>query len=273
MTEFVYETITTEDGNHRAQVILDEHSYDMRPDGDCYGTVLYQEQGYGSRVSLWAERHKSTDSFEDAYETLWNELRDLRQVEAILRGTANMCECGRFMKYVESEDEWIPVGALVDADLLCAYGDGETEFCEPRFDFKDNPVVGFDTVELREGRLVNIVSLADLKIWGWESVEAFNTAMTEMDRHGDDPSKDNLHDFEAYANGDVYLVTVESKVIETTIIKSLDQKVIRESEHETWVEHDDHMTCHGFYGTEHALNEAKSFIKFIEDNKEQEVSA
>jgi hypothetical protein len=266
MNDFIAESVLSEDGNTRAQVILDEHSYDMRPDGDCYGTVLYQEGGYyRSSVSVWCERHKSTDDVESAYCSVWDDLRDLDDVEAVLRGKANVCEeCGEHLTYIEGEQA---------AKTLCPNRDegNDQGWHVERYDFSENPIVGFDITELREGRLVNIVTMEDLKTWGWETVEAFDEAMSAAGRPGVDPSEGNLADFEAYANGDVYFVSVERKVIEATQIKTLDQRVIRESSRETWEECED-GTLHGFYSTEYALAYAKSVIEDL-DNRDKELSA
>jgi hypothetical protein len=269
MNDYIAETVLSEDGNHRAQVILDQFSYDMKPDGDCYGTVLYQETGfYRGNVDVWCERYKSTDDMESAYSSLWDDFRDLDLIESVLRGKANVCEeCGSSIDY---DDDGEPIEERCssapedEADELS----GHVE----RYDFSDNPIVGFDTTELREGRLVNIVTMEDLKTWGWETVEAFDEAMTAAGRPGVDPSEGNLTDFEAYANGDVYFVTVERRVIETTQIRTLTQHVIRESIREAWEEREDYGTLHGYYSTESALEYAKSVIEEI-DNEIKEKSA
>lgn len=93
--------------------------------------------------------------------------------------------------------------------------------------------------------IVNIVTSADLKIWGWDE-NPDNWPHAE-DGHKLRPCENNLVEWEAWANGDVWYYTIE-KLVHWT---SDDSDV---SDRDTWEEV---SSCAGFYGEEYAAQSAR----------------
>lgn len=254
--ESIIDTLTSEDGKFRVSVISDFDP--MKPDGECYGTVLW-DYGWRRDSETVAERYKSTDDWESVYDRLWRALGDTEDVEMVLRGTSNICEdCETFID-VEGRDS--------EGSFHCGEDfAGEDYDHEPAYDFSSNPVVGFDTHDTRDGKFIAIVTLADLKVWGWESMDAYRAAQGDKD-----PSEHCLHDFVAWAEGDVYGIREEKledpyKVHKHITITDLNDTFV--SEHNSVVVMDEDWTetecVWGYYGYEYAKQYAETLVRDYE---------
>lgn len=242
-----FETITSNDGNLRVRVDYDPCP--LAPDGDFFGTVLREGTSYyDTGVSHVASRHQCDDGdIEDAYETLSSMLQDIDQVENVLRGNASVCmQCDQYFSPLEQD-----IAGVSKCDYAYEEG-GLHEMWESPI---TSPVVGFDTLDLRDRRFINIVTLADLNIWGWKSVAEFN----EVVGNGKDPSDGNLKEFEAWAEGDVYMLTTESRVFVDSLVSDAKSGApIRMESSTDWDEMDGLVG--GYYGLEYALQTAHEIV-------------
>lgn len=102
--------------------------------------------------------------------------------------------------------------------------------------------VGFDYFDTRDGKFVNIVTMADLNLWGFTSV----TEHQEQTGNAD-PSSGNLDEWRAYVEGDVYYFSIEKRVTWTPDDPGFEAR-------EEWETVD---STGGFYGYEHARDTAR----------------
>lgn len=101
-------------------------------------------------------------------------------------------------------------------------------------------VVGFDYFDLRDGRIICVVTLAELRAWGFKDVEAWR------EKNGGDPvAVGILKPWQAWVDGDVFGYIIEEKV-RTARLDDHDQPIMP-TVTEGWDEVD---SCYGFYGTE-----------------------
>lgn len=242
-----------EAGHFRARIELDQFGYDFKPDGCWFGTVYTLEhRGWGgARAEVIGQDGCVKSDYSDEIERAWKISHDMEKVEGVLRGTVNYCgHCERELTYVKSEGEWIVKDAGVDASLYCPHRD-EGEFCEEMF--SDYPVVGFGYIERDYGKMINVVTYADLKHWGYDDLDAWWERFPDTD-----PSVNNLKEWEAWADGDVYYIVIEERVVKHIEITNLDGDVIetRTSE-EDWREVDREF---GVLGHDWAIDRAKEWF-------------
>lgn len=87
-------------------------------------------------------------------------------------------------------------------------------------------VVGFDYLDRPDSKFVNIVTRADLEIWGWDPDDP-----SSWPKHDDGttyhPQEGNLKETEAWADGDVWGVRVEKNVTWSTDDEDYD-------DHDSW---------------------------------------
>lgn len=248
----IHEEIHSNDGNYRAVIRTD---FDGRaPDGDYFGSVLVGDMGDHRTVAQSYPATRRGVDFADTLDALWADLRDMGEVEGVLRGTMNICEeCGLVMTGYDETTE--------------CEGD-EDGWHLKAWDFSEDPIVGFDYFDTRQGdKVINIVTLSDLKLWGFYSLEAYQKA-----NPGLDPSAHNLDEFREWVDGAVYWVDLEQKMIEETNVHTMSswatQTPINTYVTETW-ESTGELACGGFYGAESALEYAKEII----DNVNEEETA
>lgn len=249
--ESIYEELPTENGRHRVVIRYQDDIW--APDGDCFGAVIMFDGGSASTVSQSNSATQRREDYSEIVEALWRDLRDMAEMEAVLRGTMNICEeCGLVM---QGFDEGTECEGAMD------------QYHVKMHDFSDNPIVGFDYYDHRDGRtLINIVTLRDLKEWGWESLEAFQER-----RPGLDPSVYNLEEFKSWLNGEVFYVDVEEKCIERTEVRTVASGIkgepIRVLTKETWEQTGDYFdySCGGFYGHEAAAEYAKGILDTLNE--------
>lgn len=101
-------------------------------------------------------------------------------------------------------------------------------------------VVGFDYFDTQDARVINIVTRKDLQIWGWQEDPASWPYP--------DPTHNNLTEWRAFYEGDVWTYTIEKNVTWTT-----DDEDIEDGERDGWEEVD---SCGGFYGGKYAEESA-----------------
>lgn len=128
-----------------------------------------------------------------------------------------------------------------DHDILSAWQHYQDMTLVERYLRMWHGVVGFDYFDTRDAKYVNLVTLADLKVWGWDSVDEYRAATGH-----DDPSHGNLTEWQAYVDGDVYGFSIEKNVHWTTD----DDDV---SDMDTW---EDMESVWGFYGREYVQQAA-----------------
>lgn len=104
---------------------------------------------------------------------------------------------------------------------------------------------GFDYFDTRDGAYVNVVTPADLKLWGFDDVDAYRQATGH-----DDPSHGNLTEWQAYVDGDVYGVIIEKLVSWTTEDADVPDRDTWEEVQAVW----------GYYGNEYAEESAREAL-------------
>lgn len=67
--------------------------------------------------------------------------------------------------------------------------------------------VGFDYFDTRDGKFVNVITMADLQAWGFASVGQYREQTGNAD-----PSHGCLDEWRAYVEGDVYFFAIEKRV-------------------------------------------------------------
>lgn len=239
---YTVENIENEGSEYRARVVVDEDSYDAKPDGDFFGTV-YQMDRDGSVSTLGTSYGVGDPDLGRIIGWAWSAERDMDHVEAILRGTLNVCaECGSGLS---TEADWTET---------CPSGNEETDLHVPEYEHES--VVGFDYIDRDYGKMLNVVTMADLKMWGFESVEEYR----QKTGHND-PSHGNLTEWRAWADGDVFYIVIERRVLDRHTIVTMSGDVVQSTEDETWeiVE-----SLHGFYDSDYAKQEAAAMLAGFE---------
>ncbi len=96
-------------------------------------------------------------------------------------------------------------------------------------------VVGFDYFDTQEGKFINIVTRADLSLWGWNTEDPSRWPY-------EDPAQHNLKEWRAYYEGDVWFYTIEKRVTWTT-----DDEDVDPDTREDWEQLD---SCGGYFGSD-----------------------
>lgn len=237
------ENILSSSENFQARIVHDPFS--EKPDGCWFGTVYSLATWVDSgSASILGQDSCVKTGFSVELASLWHLFRDMEVVESIFRDKVNVCDmCEQLI------DRF---GADIDGEVICD-PDQEGAFHQPRYDFHENPIVGFNYLDRPNGKMVNIVTLEDLKHWGFESLEAYHALNSDKD-----PSDGNLDAWEAWADGDAYYVVIERKVAFHTEITTPEGDAIKPREtYEDWHEID---SLHGFYGFESAKEWAKESL-------------
>lgn len=107
---------------------------------------------------------------------------------------------------------------------------------------------GFNYFDTQDGKYVNVVTDYDLNMWGWDLDPAEWPVVDGV--RSTDPAKNNLDEWHAYHDGDVWLVRVEKCIHWTTDDDDADT-----SERDEWQEIDDTVVG-GYYGEEWARQAA-----------------
>lgn len=242
------EIITNEAGTKRARIEHDGFGYAMKPDG-CYFATVYSLDDRGRSAEVLGQDSCVETDLSNELATIWDDTRDMEDVEMILRGTENLCDDCYSVLRPYDDSNGVYTWTSAESEVCPEWEGEESDWHKPRYDFSDNPVVGFAYIERQDSKMVNIVTLADLKHWGFGSVEDYRITAGH-----DDPSHGNLTEWEAWADDEVYYVALEEKVTEYVRITDLAGNVIREAEDgEAWEEFD---SCGGFYGIDAARESA-----------------
>jgi hypothetical protein len=120
-------------------------------------------------------------------------------------------------------------------------------------------IVGFDYFETRDGKYVNVVTRKDLEIWGWDPDDPASWPKND-DGTTRRPEQNNLDEWRAYSEGDVWFVRVEKNVTWTTDDDEF-------QDHDDWTEIDD-TVVHGYYGQEWAEQSARAVLDVYTKNHE-----
>lgn len=119
-------------------------------------------------------------------------------------------------------------------------------------------VRGFDYFDTQEGKYVNVVTDYDLTMWGWD-LDPEGWPVVDGVRLTD-PAANNLDEWKAYAEGDVWYRTVEKRVTWHTDDADFEDR-------EEWEAIDD-SALHGLYGQEWAEESAREGLaEYTEDGE------
>jgi hypothetical protein len=252
------EIIESTDGRYRARIEHDLYGGDFKPDGCWFGTVYTMELGWHEpRVEIIGQDGCVKTDLTGEISELWSNFRDMEQMERVLRGEFNVCD-SCYAKLSRHDGEvyaWTS-----EAGPVCPEWEGEdSDWHNARYDFTDNPIVGFDYIERNYGKMIVVITLKDLQHWGYESVADYQqSALKDADRTNPDPSYGILKEWEAWADGDVYYVVIEQRVGTRTIVTDLETgDVIEDDTDEDWHEFD---RLHGLIGWEYAEERANELL-------------
>lgn len=111
-------------------------------------------------------------------------------------------------------------------------------------------VVGFAYFDTEDSKVINVVTVADLNIWGWDTEDRTKWPAK-------DPAENNLDEWRAYVDGDVYFYTIEERNdwhrTTETVGNSLSDRYNVDEDMSTWDEVD---SLHGYYGDQYAREAA-----------------
>lgn len=125
-------------------------------------------------------------------------------------------------------------------------------------------IVGFDYFDTDHGKYVNVVTRKDLEIWGWDPDQP-DTWPKHDDGTPYRPEENNLDEWRAYYEGDVWYYTIEKAVTWTT-----DDDEVEDDERTDWEEID---ALHGYYGQEWAEQAAREALDgYAPPSKEEAAS-
>jgi hypothetical protein len=204
-----------EERNGFRVLIGQEMANEVTPDGDFFGYVFSVGQ-YGGADCL-GKAYSTPDTTFDL-DQAFEEWQDWDDVGRALMGELDECTaCGQRIEKINGT--WVTYDPLQHdqcdnvhctcepTERIAAHEPGcpvPASLHDPNGMFHDPEVVGLDWFSLQDSTLVNVVTRADLKVWGWDVDEPNTWPKT--------PTEGNLTEWKAWAEGDVWYFSVQRAI-------------------------------------------------------------